>query len=116
MNISIQKKSFDSYMDSLKNLLFSPIPLKTKSRHQYEDEQHHYIETPMHGWSQDHINIEIEGQSLIIEGEKNNPFTGIEIISKSFWLPVNLNIKKITAKVSDGILSLIIPKATKNEI
>jgi HSP20 family protein len=86
----------------------------------YEDAEGITIEADMPGVSKDRLNLQVDGNTLLIEGEAaiNLP-EGVEALyadvrvthySRSFTLSNELETEKIDASLKDGVLTLRIPK------
>jgi HSP20 family protein len=86
----------------------------------YEDAEGITIEADMPGVSKDRLNLQVDGNTLLIEGEAaiNLP-EGVEALyadvrsthySRSFTLSNELETDKIDASLKDGVLTLRIPK------
>ena len=79
-----------------------------------------YADLP--GVDKKNINIELEDGIINISGERMSKCNNSDVyytnnvsgkFSRSFNLPDNCNGEKITAKLSDGVLELTIPKVDK---
>lgn len=85
-----------------------------------EEDNKYVIETMLPGFTKKDVNIKIENNKLIIEGErkldekinftKRRSFYGK--FKKEYYLPDHIKDKDIKAKFKDGILNLEIPKNT----
>jgi HSP20 family protein len=95
-----------------------------------EEQNHYKIEMAAPGMKKDDFNIDIDNNLINISsekesesanengnGKKNNNYTFREYnyssFSRSFSIPDNAETSKITAKYTDGILSLNIPKKSE---
>ncbi|OUM59126.1 hypothetical protein PIROE2DRAFT_15431 [Piromyces sp. E2] len=88
-----------------------------------EDEKNYYIQIDLPGMSKEQIHMELSEDSIItISGErvkKNNgegmKYSKMECdygkFSRSFSIPEMANLEKIEAKMENGVLEVIIPKA-----
>jgi len=88
-----------------------------------EDEKNYYIQIDLPGMSKEQIHMELSEDSIItISGErvkKNNgegmKYSKMECeygkFSRSFSVPETANLEKIEAKMENGVLEVIIPKA-----
>lgn len=88
----------------------------------FESKDDFVLKVELPGISKDDVNIEFENGILTINGErkeekevKEEDLHRVErcygTFSRSFRLPKNVNDKKISAKMKDGILELKVPKA-----
>ena len=83
-----------------------------------ENDNEYIIETMLPGFSKKDVEIKIENNKLIIEGErkldeninfnKRRSFYGK--FKKEYYLPDHIKDKDIKAKFKDGVLKLEIPK------
>ncbi|KAL6618308.1 HSP20-like chaperone [Neocallimastix sp. 'constans'] len=86
-----------------------------------EDEKNYYIQMDLPGMTKEQIQMELtEDNSLTISGERVKSTNEIKFtkmncqygkFSRSFSLPENANVEKIEAKMANGVLEIIIPKA-----
>lgn len=87
-----------------------------------ENKDNYVLKVELPGISKDDVNIEFENGVLTINGERKEELEVKEenlhrvercfgTFSRSFRLPKNVNDKKISAKMKDGILELTVPKA-----
>ena len=92
-----------------------------------EGEFAYHIEVDLPGMSKEDINIQIENNNLVISGErkykeevKEENYYKVESsfgsFSRSFSLPENIDIENIHAESTDGVLEVVVPKLTKDEI
>ena len=114
---------FDLWNDSLffgKKLKFNP-PTDI-----YEDKEKITIEMELPGIKLDNINIKVESNELKVEGEdqkeekkegkgyfRSERFKGS--FSRSFLLPKYVDTEKISASYRDGILYVLVPKASESQ-
>lgn len=91
-----------------------------------EEEKNFKVELAAPGMKKDDFNIDIDDNVVTISSEKESETTeggdnkkysfreyNYSSFSRSFSLPENADTEKITAKYSDGVLCLTVPK--KNE-
>jgi len=86
-----------------------------------EDDKNYYIQIDLPGMSKEQIHMELSEDNIItISGERPKKHTGMKIskmeceygkFSRSFSVPETANIEKIEAKMENGVLEVIIPKA-----
>jgi len=91
----------------------------------YEDDKSIYFEAEVPGISKKDLNISVHDNTLTITGEKKKSSEGGEekgknffrtersfgTFTRSFTLPDEVNVEKIDAKFTDGILKIAIEKA-----
>ena len=86
----------------------------------YEDNDNIYVRAEAAGVAADKINISVEGDNLIISGErepqgKDLSYHRQEIetgkFSRAITLPTKINIEAVTAQLKNGILAITLPKA-----
>lgn len=87
-----------------------------------EDETKYYLHIELPGIAKEDVKISvneervltIKGEKKATEGRENNSFLRTERVfgtfSRAFILPENLDLEKISAKYSDGVLELSLPK------
>lgn len=86
-----------------------------------DDKDNFYVEIDVPGLTREDISIELDDKYLIISGERKfkeelsekdyyklQSFKGKFI--RKLRLPINANLDKIEAKVTDGVLEIVIPK------
>jgi HSP20 family protein len=87
-----------------------------------ESEGHYFLNFEMPGVSKDDVQVEFLGNQLIVSGERKNSRKTKEQGSwyserqygkfqRTFTLPTGVDPEKIEANYTDGVLSLMIPKA-----
>lgn len=91
----------------------------------YQTENELVIQSAIAGVKPEEINIELEGDILLIEGERKRPNNekGEYLIQECYWgrfsrkiiLPMEVNPDKIEAKFKDGILTIKCKKITKEK-
>ena len=88
----------------------------------HEDDKNYYLSFDLPGISKDSIDISISNDTLIVSGSRKSDsnhndnysrFNNIQYGSfeKSFNLPDNVNQNKISAKMKDGVLDMVIKKS-----
>jgi HSP20 family protein len=91
----------------------------------YQTESELVIQSPIAGIKTEDLNLYLEGGILFIEGERKKPTEekGEYFLQECFWgkfsrkivLPVEVNPEKISASFKDGVLTIRIPKLTKEK-
>jgi len=86
-----------------------------------EDEKNYYIQLDLPGMSKEQIHMELSEDSILtVSGERPKKADGMKIskmeceygkFSRSFSIPETANLDKIEAKMENGVLEVIIPKA-----
>ena len=89
-----------------------------------EDDSKYQLDLMLSGFDKENVNLKVEENTLIIEGERKIPeenkysrkgsFFGE--FKKSFTLPDNILTDKIDASFKNGILSIEIPKNVEKEL
>ena len=90
----------------------------------HEDDKNYYLSFDLPGIGKDSIDISISNDMLIVSGSRKSEsnhndnysrFNSIQYgdFQKSFNLPENINQDKISAKMKDGVLNMIIKKSKK---
>lgn len=86
----------------------------------YEDGEAFYISADMPGFQQENIKLRYENRTLTLSGERkqeeNNKvryhrsesFSGR--FQRSFSLPTDIDVEKITAELKNGVLTVALPK------
>jgi HSP20 family protein len=87
----------------------------------FETEKAIVIETDLPGMTKDNVDVEVDDNVLSIKGERTAAGEGTEdnyyrrervagTFSRSFTLPMDVNVENISARFKDGVLILEIPK------
>jgi HSP20 family protein len=90
----------------------------------YETEKELVVQAAIAGIDNDQIDISLEGDILIIKGQRENPTKDKERLyftKECYWgsftkeiiLPRTIDASKIDARIKDGILMVRMPKAEK---
>lgn len=90
----------------------------------YDADDHLQLLAAVPGLGKDDVNIKIQGNYLEISGTRKadsaEGYTahrvergGEAFFSRSFTLPVDVDVDKVAATLKDGILTLTLPKAEK---
>lgn len=83
-----------------------------------EQEDHYLLEFLLPGYNKKDLSLHIEGQTLLFRLENNKPnqegkYQDSGPLSGSVQIPEDAETKQTSAKLSDGILSVTIPKQKK---
>ncbi|MBW1697949.1 MAG: Hsp20/alpha crystallin family protein [Deltaproteobacteria bacterium] len=89
-----------------------------------EDRNNYYIRAELPGMRAEELNISVTGNGLSISGERKIPAEGDNVryhrrereagsFSRIIGLPGEVDPDKVEAKLKDGILTVIVPKAEK---
>ena len=111
-----QIKDFDfaDFDFDILNKKFEPVEFKTRT-----DEKNYYIDLSAVGMTKDDISIEVENDVLIVSGKVNKE-SAHSSFHKNFTQKIRLeddsDFKSITADMSNGILTVVIPKKEKSTI
>jgi len=91
----------------------------------YQTEDDLYLQAPIAGVEAKDLEIEIEGDTLIIKGERKNPAPeGADFLTKEcYWgkfsrqiiLPVEIDPNRIEASFKFGILTIKLPKLQREK-
>ena len=92
-----------------------------------EGEFAYHVEVDLPGMKKEEINIQVEENTLVISGErkvkeeiKEENYYKVEssfgTFSRSFSLPDNVDIEKIHAESTNGVLEIIVPKLEVQEV
>jgi len=88
----------------------------------FETKDGFVLEAEMPGVNKDGLEVTLEGNTLTLVGHRNDEFPGSELVYREskpahfrrvFELDPALDAGKISAKMDQGILTLILPKAEK---
>ena len=86
----------------------------------YEDNDNIYVRAEAAGVAADKIDISVEGDNLVISGEREHPGEDLSYhrqeietgkFSRAVTLPTKINIDAVSAKLEHGILAITLPKA-----
>lgn len=91
----------------------------------FQTESELIIQSAIAGVKPEELNISLEGDTILIEGERKNPFEekGDYFVKECYWgkfsrkiiLPTEINSDKIEANFKDGILTIRLPKIIKEK-
>ncbi|MDM8514897.1 Hsp20/alpha crystallin family protein [Desulfobacterales bacterium HSG16] len=87
-----------------------------------ENNDKYYVRAELPGLTTDDIDINVTGKNLSIAGKRKIPSEGEDVkyhrrerdagrFSRALTLPDNVDGKKVTAKLSEGVLMITLPKA-----
>jgi HSP20 family protein len=87
-----------------------------------EDKDDYYVRAELPGLKAEALNISASGRNLTLSGERKISFEGDNVkyhrrereagsFSRIIALPGDIDVNKVEAKLSDGILTVTIPKA-----
>jgi HSP20 family protein len=87
-----------------------------------EDSDHVYVNAEVPGISPSDLDISVEGNTLIVKGERKAEATGEKVsyhrreiergrFSRAVTLPTKVDTTKVEAKTVDGILHVAMPKS-----
>ena len=112
-------KSFEEiFKDLFTTTTIDSTGVKTPVHDTIETDKEYIIEILLGGVERKNISIDVEEDELVIKAERkpdetlkyNKKQTYFGNYEKSFILPDNVDVEKINASLSDGILKITIPK------
>lgn len=91
-----------------------------------EDNNNYYVRAELPGIKSDELDIQVTAKSISISGERKIPAESSNAkyhrrereagkFSRSVSLPDDVDVDKVDAKLNNGILTLVIPKAEKTK-
>lgn len=91
-----------------------------------EDSDNYYVRAELPGVKSEDLDIQVTAKGISISGERKIPVEGNNVkyhrrereagkFSRSINLPDDIDIDKVDAKLENGILTMIIPKAEKTK-
>ena len=106
---SYDKKLFSSSLDGLFNTVING---RLDSFSADETDKEVTITLPLVGYKQADLNVEIQESTLTVtaNNEKRGKFV------KAFSLWIELDKEKTTAKLEDGLLTIVLPKLVKSSV
>jgi len=125
----IKWKPFNNEIDTFDNIIdqfftdlsidprFSSVNVNTTS-HYNENDKEYYLTMDVPGISKDDINIAFDNNRLKVSGQrKSDKYNSYEYgkMERSFNIPNNVQSDKISAKIDNGVLNILLPK-TKSSI
>lgn len=83
-----------------------------------EHEDHYLLKFLLPGFNKKDLSLQIEGQTLVLRFENNTPNQGGMYQDSGPWsgsvqIPEDAETKRASAKLTDGVLSVTIPKQKK---
>lgn len=84
-----------------------------------EDDNNLYLIADLPGFKSENIQIRYENRALTISGERTQPETAVRYhrtesfsgrFERSFSLPIDIDVEKITADLKNGVLTITLPK------
>jgi len=83
----------------------------------FETDEAYTLELSLPGWDKQDINLEVDGELLIVSGKKEDDNQnyrrrefGLNSFEKSFHLPDTVDVDGIVATLERGILAIGLPK------
>ena len=96
---------------------FSSVNVNTTS-HYNENDKEYYLTMDVPGMSKDDIDIAFDNNRLKVSGQRqSDKYNSYEYgkMERSFNIPSNVQSDKISAKIDNGVLNVLLPK-TKSSI
>jgi HSP20 family protein len=93
---------------------FSLMNTNSVSNYYNENEKEYYLTIDVPGMSKDDIEVAFDNDRLKITGQrKSDKYDSYEYgqIEKTFNVPNNVETDKISAKIDNGVLKVLLPKA-----
>ena len=111
--------AFDNIIDQFFNDLsydprFSLMNTNNVSNYYNENEKEYYLTMDVPGMSKDDIDIAFDNNRLKVSGQrKSDKYNSYEYgkMERSFNIPNNVQSDKISAKIDNGVLKVLLPKA-----
>jgi len=112
-------KLFDEiFGDFFNNSAINSEGIKTPIHDIIENDKEYVVELSLAGVEREHININVEEDVLIIKAKRNadeklnynRKQTYFGDYERKFILPDNVDVENIKASLSNGILTVVIPK------
>ena len=125
----IKWKPFNNEIDTFDNIIdqfftdisidprFSSVNVNTTS-HYNENDKEYYLTMDVPGMSKDDIDIAFDNNRLKVSGQRQSgKYNSYEYgkMERSFNIPNNVQSDKISAKIDNGVLNVLLPK-TKSSI
>ena len=125
----IKWKPFNNEIDTFDNIIdqfftdlsidprFSSVNVNTTS-HYNENNKEYYLTMDVPGMSKDDIDIAFDNNRLKVSGQRqSDKYNSYEYgkMERSFNIPNNVQSDKISAKIDNGVLNVLLPK-TKSSI
>jgi HSP20 family protein len=111
--------AFDNIIDQFFNDLsydprFSLMNTNNVSNYYNENEKEYYLTMDVPGMSKDDIEVTFDSNRLKISGQrKSDKYDSYEYgkMERTFNVPSNVETDKISAKIDNGVLKVLLPKA-----
>ncbi len=111
--------TFDNIIDQFFNDLsydprFSLMNTNNVSNYYNENEKEYYLTMDVPGMSKDDIEITFDSNRLKISGQrKSDKYDSYKYgkMERTFNVPSNVETDKISAKIDNGVLKVLLPKA-----
>ena len=111
--------TFDNIIDQFFNDLsydprFSLMNTNNVSNYYNENEKEYYLTMDVPGMSKDDIEVAFDSNRLKISGQrKSDKYNSYEYgkMERTFSVPSNVEADKISAKIDNGVLKVLLPKA-----
>ena len=111
--------TFDNIIDQFFNDLsfdprFSLMNTNNVSNYYNENEKEYYLTMDVPGMSKDDIEVTLNSNRLKISGQrKSGKYDSYEYgkMERTFSVPNNVETGKISAKIDNGVLKVLLPKA-----
>ena len=111
--------TFDNIIDQFFNDLsfdprFSLMNTNNVSNYYSENEKEYYLTMDVPGMSKDDIEVTFDSNRLKISGQrKSDKYDSYEYgkMERTFNVPSNVETDKISAKIDNGVLKVLLPKA-----
>ena len=111
--------TFDNIIDQFFNDLsfdprFSLMNTNNVSNYYNENEKEYYLTMDVPGMSKDDVEVKFDNNRLKISGQrKSNKYDSYKYgkMERTFSVPSNVETDKISAKIDNGVLKVILPKA-----
>ena len=111
--------TFDNIIDQFFNDLsydtrFSLMNTNNVSNYYNENEKEYYLTMDVPGMSKDDIEVTFDSNRLKISGQrKSDKYDSYKYgkMEKTFNVPSNVETDKISAKIDNGVLKVLLPKA-----
>lgn len=111
--------AFDNIIDQFFNDLsydprFSLMNTNNVSNYYNENEKEYYLTMDVPGMSKDDIEVTFDSNRLKISGQrKSDKYDSYKYgkMEKTFNVPSNVETDKISAKIDNGVLKVLLPKA-----
>lgn len=74
------------------------------------DDKQWTIEMPLPGMSKDNLKVDVEDNMLTIQATSTIKSKAVRNIKKSWYIDENVDVSGISAKLENGLLTIILPK------